>query len=76
MVSRTVEWSALHNRCTRAGERLQALAEMEVPESLARTLWNIIQRMQPGGVDKKAGPSGLKPTSDARFPGLAVPDTR
>ena len=52
----------------------QALTAMDVPESLARTLWNIIQRMQPAN-DKKA-PAPLRPTSDLKYPGLAMPDTR
>lgn len=47
---------------------------MDVPESLARTLWNIIQRMQPTS-DKKPA-AALRPTSDLKYPGLAVPDTR
>ena len=48
---------------------------MEVPESLARTLWNIIQRMQPSAEGKK-GPAPMKPTADVEFPGLAVPDSK
>ena len=54
---------------------MQALTAMDMPESLARTMWNIIQRMQPDS-ERKGGPVPLKPTSDLKYPGLAMPDTR
>lgn len=53
----------------------------EIPDSLAETLWAIIQKLAPGGGGAKgaggAGTSQFAPRPGAgKFGGLAVPDSR
>jgi len=49
----------------------------EMPDSLIETLWNVIQRMKPGG-KAASGASGRPqlPAIDAPYGGLAIPNTR
>ena len=55
------------------------MTAMDLPESLARTLWNIIDNLRPGalkGGGKAKENDLLAKANNKQFPGLSMPDTR